>query len=132
MSNIIETSTTIHAPAAKVWEVFVNPKVTHKVGIEYVSDWQVGSPVSFKLGDNQIAKGKILAVEPQQRWQHSLLSPDGTTVVSTVTYLLQADGEQTILTGHEELAGPLGYADDTSALENWQATLAVIKRAAEA
>jgi uncharacterized protein YndB with AHSA1/START domain len=132
MHNIIETSVTIHAPASNVWDVFINPEVTQKMGGEYVSGWQVGSSFGFKMGGSMITSGKILAIEPGKLLQHSLFGPDSTTVISTVTYTLQADGSHTVLTGREEFPEPLDGADYSDVLEGWKAALATVKDVAEA
>jgi len=101
------------------------------MGGEYVSDWQVGGPFGFKMGGSMITHGKILAFEPQRRLQHSLLSPDDDTVISTVTYTLETDSDRTILTGREKLAKPLDDTGYAEALEGWNAALAAVKNVAE-
>lgn len=131
MDKIVEVSTTINAPASKVWEVFVNPEITQKMGGEYVSDWQVGSSFGFKMGGSMITNGKILAIKPERLLQHSLFAPDGTTIISTVTYTLHSDGDFTVLTGREEFSEPLSDESYTDTLEGWKVALAAVKDVAE-
>jgi uncharacterized protein YndB with AHSA1/START domain len=131
MNKTIETSVTISAPASRVWDVFIKPEVTQKMGGEYVSDWQVGSSFGFKMGASMITNGKILAIEPGKLLRHSLFGPDGATVISTVTYTLQADSNRTVLTGREEFPEPLDDTEYTETLEGWKAALAAVKDVAE-
>jgi uncharacterized protein YndB with AHSA1/START domain len=131
VNKVIETYITINAPVSKVWDVFVRPELTRKMGGEYVSDWQVGSPFGFKMGGDMVTHGMILALEPQQLLQHSLFGVDAATAISTVTYSLHADGDRTVLSGREELVDPLDDTDYADAVEGWKAALAAVKDTAE-
>jgi uncharacterized protein YndB with AHSA1/START domain len=101
------------------------------MGGEYVSDWRVGSSFGFKMGSSMITNGKILAIDPGKLLRHSLFGPDGTTVISTVTYTLQSEDGNTVLTGREEFPGPLDDTDYTDTLEGWKAALAAVKDVVE-
>lgn len=131
LNTTIETTITIDAPTSKVWAVFANPKVTQKMGGEYVSDWQVGSSFGFSMGGGMITNGKILAIEPEHLLQHSLFGSDGTTVISTVTYTIQANGNHTVLIGREDFVNPLDDAGYADAKEGWEAALTAVKDVAE-
>jgi uncharacterized protein YndB with AHSA1/START domain len=121
----------IHAPVAKVWSVFTNPEVTQQMGGEYVSDWQVGSPIQFKGLDGQIlTNGVILKFEPEKILQHRLFNSVG-SAESIITYEFQAQDSKTILHSREEFAEAI--ADDVynDARAGWDAALLTVKNIAE-
>ncbi len=66
----IKNSITINAPIEKVWDALVNPAQTKKYmfGCETVSDWKVGSNLSWQAfyeGKNTVfVTGKIVSIEP--------------------------------------------------------------------
>ena len=66
---IATASTTINAPASKVWEAITKPELIKKYlfDTDVVSDWKVGSPIVYRgkfQGKPFEDKGKILEIEP--------------------------------------------------------------------
>ena len=96
--------TTIQAPLSTVWDALTNPAVIKKYmfGTEVVSDWVVGSPITWKGVWKEKPyedKGVILQVEPQKLLQYSHFSPlsgepDTPENYHTLTYTLAQDGGQ--------------------------------------
>ena len=79
-SLIAEASTSIAAPAAKVWDALVNPQMIKQYifGATVVSDWREGSPITWKgewKGKPYEDKGRIRKIEPRQLLQYSHYSP---------------------------------------------------------
>jgi len=79
-SLIAKASTSIDAPAAKVWDALVNPQMIKQYifGATVVSDWREGSPITWKgewKGKPYEDKGRIRKIEPRQLLQYSHYSP---------------------------------------------------------
>lgn len=77
---IAQASVSIAAPAAKVWDALVNPQMIkqYMFGTTVVSDWQEGSPISWKgewKGKAYEDKGRIRKIKPRQLLQYSHYSP---------------------------------------------------------
>lgn len=77
---IAQASVSIAAPAAKVWDALVNPQIIkqYMFGTTVVSDWQEGSPISWKgewKGKAYEDKGRIQKIKPRQLLQYSHYSP---------------------------------------------------------
>jgi uncharacterized protein YndB with AHSA1/START domain len=47
---VAKAKTTIHAPISKVWQALVNPEIIKQYlfNTDVISDWKVGSPVTYK------------------------------------------------------------------------------------
>ena len=107
---VSKASITINAPVADVWDSLVNPEIAKQYfwGAEVSSDWQVGSPITFRgefNGNQYEEKGEILQFRPESLLQYShwtdledlpdlpenyrnwtfRLAKEGTTVNLTVT-----------------------------------------------
>jgi uncharacterized protein YndB with AHSA1/START domain len=102
-----EASTTIHAPAARVWEALTNPDLIKQYffGTDVVTDWKVGSPIYYRgewEGRAFEDKGKILEYEREKRlvsthWSPLSGVPDTPENYHTVTYTLsEQDGNTTV------------------------------------
>jgi uncharacterized protein YndB with AHSA1/START domain len=68
---IAKQSISINAPASRVWDALTNPEMIKKYlfGTDAVSDWKVGSPITYKgvwEGKTYEDKGKVLAVVPER------------------------------------------------------------------
>jgi uncharacterized protein YndB with AHSA1/START domain len=77
---IAQASVSIAAPAARVWDALVNPQIIkqYMFGTTVVSDWQEGSPISWKgewKGKAYEDKGRIQKIKPRQLLQYSHYSP---------------------------------------------------------
>jgi uncharacterized protein YndB with AHSA1/START domain len=64
---IAKQSITINAPASKVWDALINPEMIKQYlfGTDAVSDWKVGSPITYKGswdGKTYEDKGTVLNV----------------------------------------------------------------------
>jgi uncharacterized protein YndB with AHSA1/START domain len=73
---VAKTSLSIAAPAAKVWDALVNPQVIkqYMFGTAVVSDWQPGSPITWKgewKGKPYEDKGTIL-ISAGLTWRNDL------------------------------------------------------------
>lgn len=75
-----ESSITINAPAARVWEALTTPDLIKQwfFGVDTVTDWMVGSPITHRgeyQGKPYEDKGSILQIEPPTLLVHSHWSP---------------------------------------------------------
>ena len=105
---IAKASTTINAPAATVWDAFVNPAriKQYMFGTNVVSDWKQGSPITWKgewQGKAYEDKGTILKFSPPRPLQYTHFSPltgkpDKPENYHTVTIELAGDGARTNVT----------------------------------
>lgn len=103
-----KASTTINAPASKVWQALVNPEIIKQYlfDTDVISDWKVGSPITYKgewEGKSFEDKGKILEIEPEKvlkstHWSPMSGVPDSPENYHTVTYTLAEKGEGTHVT----------------------------------
>ena len=77
-----EATVDIDAPRSKVWRSLTDPEKIKEyyLGAEVQSDWQVGSPITFKgewEGKSYEDKGEILEVEPERKLTYSHWSATG-------------------------------------------------------
>lgn len=104
--NIIaKATTTIHAPASKVWEALTKPELIKQYlfGTEAVSDWKTGSTIEFKgLWEDKpyVDKGIILQSLPEKLFQYTYYSPfsgleDAPENYTNVSYELDESEEGT-------------------------------------
>jgi uncharacterized protein YndB with AHSA1/START domain len=75
-----EATVDIDASPSDVWRSLTDPAMIKQyyLGAEVQTDWQVGSPISFKGewdGKPYEDKGEILAVEPERKLAYSHFSP---------------------------------------------------------
>jgi uncharacterized protein YndB with AHSA1/START domain len=73
---ISKSSMDISASSTRIWEALVDPAIAKKYffGAEIVTDWKVGSPITFKgefNGNKYEEKGILLNVEPNTQLQYS-------------------------------------------------------------
>ena len=78
--RIATASTTINAPASRVWDALVTPAAIKQYMFDttVVSTWKEGSPISWKgvwEGKAYEDKGVILQFKPQRTLQYSHFSP---------------------------------------------------------
>lgn len=136
MPNLfLEKSIEIAVPAIDVWQVFVDPAKSRKMGGEYVSEWEVGSPISWKdLGGKTLKSGKILKIEAAKALKHNLFKDvDGIpTLSSVVTYEFRGrqDGKTTLL-ARESFAEAQDAKTFAAADAAWNEALAKLKEVAE-
>ena len=107
-TRIAEATTTVHAPASRVWEALTNPKLIKQYlfGADVISDWKEGSPILYKgiyEGKAYEDKGSVLKVEPEKlllitHWSPLSGSPDTPENYHKVRYELAAKDGSTRLT----------------------------------
>lgn len=137
MPNLfIEKSIEIAAPAIDVWQAFVDPVRSRKMGGEYVSEWEVGSPIGWKDLDGKVlTSGKILKIEAGKMLKHNLFRDvEGIpTLASVITYELRGrqDGKTTLL-ARESFAEAQDAKAFADAEAGWDAALLKLKEAVEA
>ncbi len=136
---IAKASTTIDAPAAKVWRALVTPAdIKHYMfGSTVTSDFQQGSPITWKgewKGKPYEDKGEILQVVPERTLRYTHFSPlaglpDKPENYHTVTIELKADGPRTRVS----LAQDGNDTEDARkhSAENWTKMLAGLKKLVE-
>jgi uncharacterized protein YndB with AHSA1/START domain len=105
---ISKASTTVNAPASKVWDAITNPSLIKQylLGTEVICDWKVGSPIIYKgewQGKTYQDKGVILQVEPEKLlvstfWSSLAGLPDTPENYKTIRYDLSAEGSGIKLT----------------------------------
>jgi len=136
MPNLfLEKSIEIVGPAIGVWQAFVDPATSRKMGGEYASDWEVGSPIAWKdLGGKTLLHGKILKLDAGKLLKHNVFEDvDGIqTLVSVITYELRGrqDGKTT-LSARESFAAPQDAKAFAASDAKWDERLAKLKAAVE-
>ena len=136
---IAQASTTIHAPASKVWEALTKPELIKQYffGSDVVTDWKVGSPIYYRgewQGRSYEDKGTVLAVEQNKRlvsthWSPLSGVPDTPENYHTVTYLLaehNGSTDVTITQDHNASEDEKSHSE-----QNWQMVLDGLKKLLE-
>jgi uncharacterized protein YndB with AHSA1/START domain len=105
MDRIAKASTSIDAPAAKVWDALVNPASIkeYMFGTNVTSDFQEGSAITWKgewEGKAYEDKGTIRRAVPERVLEYTHFSPlaglpDVPENYHTVTVELSGDGSRT-------------------------------------
>jgi uncharacterized protein YndB with AHSA1/START domain len=136
---VAKATTTIHAPATKVWQAFVNPEIIKQYlfNTEVVSDWKVGSPITYKgewQGKPFEDKGRILEIEPGKvlkstHWSPLSSVPDSPENYHTVTYTLSEWGESTEVTITQD--NNASEEEQAHSQKNWETVLAGMKNLLE-
>ena len=143
----VEKSIEIDAPVSKVWDVLTAPEHTAKWATEFSggspfsieSDWQPGSPVSWKDSDNQvIVEGNVTAVEPRKLLRFTVFDVRSAkrppiTEEDGITYRLSEKNGRTTLSvsqGDFSVMAQGGKYRDMSA-EIWKRVLPRVKELAE-
>lgn len=143
---VIKNEITINAPAAKIWDALVNPEQTKKYmhGCAAVSDWKVGSPLLWNAvwegREMTFVKGHVVAIAPEQHLAYTTIDATGATPdvpanYATVTYTLQPDGTQTLLSvtqgDFSKIANGEKKYTDAMNEGGWQGILEEIKKLTE-
>lgn len=132
---IAKASTTIAAPASRVWNALTSPEMIKQYffGTEAVSDWKEGSTLEFRgewEGKKYLDKGVILKSEEPKLFQYTYLSsfsnlPDAPENYANISYELMEEDGETMLTIKQE-----NVADEESrkkSEENWAYVLKNLK-----
>lgn len=136
---VAEASTTIHAPASKVWDALTKPDLIKQYffGTNVVTDWKVGSPIYYRgewQGRSYEDKGNILEVEREKRlvsthWSPLAGVPDSPENYHTVTYLLSEHDGTTHVTIRQD--NNASEDEKTHSEENWKMVLSGLKKLVE-
>jgi uncharacterized protein YndB with AHSA1/START domain len=136
---VAKVTTTIHAPAAQVWEALTRPELVKQYlfGTEMETDWQVGGPIRYRgvwEGKPYEDKGTVLRVEPEKLLESTYWSPmsgvpDEPAYYKTVRYELAGEGDQTRLTLTQDNNDTPEEA--AQAEQNWKMVLDGLKKLLE-
>jgi uncharacterized protein YndB with AHSA1/START domain len=136
---IAKATTTINAPAAKVWDALTKPEQIkqYMFGTQVTTDWRVGSPITYKgewKGKAYEDKGKVLEIEPRKRlvstfWSSLAGLPDTPENYKTVSYELAPEGDRTKLTITQD--NNASKEEASEAEQNWRMVLDGIKQLVE-
>ena len=136
---ISKTSTTINTPMSKVWDALTKPHIIKQYlfGTEVTTDWQVGSPITYKglwNGKAYEDKGKVVQIEVEKLlvstfWSSLSGLPDVPENYKTVRYELTADGNGTRLTITQD--NNESQEDANHSEQNWKMVLDGLKKLLE-
>jgi len=134
-----QATTTINTPASKVWDALTNPDLIKQYlyGTEVTSDWQVGSPITYKgewEGKSYEDKGEILQIEPNKLlvstfWSSLAGLPDLPENYKTVRYELSPENGLTRITITQDNNASQEEADHST--QNWNTVLDKLKELLE-
>lgn len=137
--HVARATTTISAPADRVWDALVNPETIkqYMMGATVTSDWKPGSPITWKGEYNGKAfedKGRIVRVERGKSIEYTHYSPmtgqpdvPENYHVVTVTLSPEGDGTRVDLT---QTNNPTADGRKHSE-QNWNQMLAGMKKVVE-
>ncbi len=137
---LAKTSININAPREKVWEALTNPQLIKQYlfGTEVTTDWQVGSPITYKgtwEGKAYEDKGVVLENEPGKLlvstfWSSLSGVPDLPENYQTVRYELSSEngGTRLILTQDNNDSEESAQHSE----QNWNMVLEGLKKLLEA
>ncbi len=136
---IARASTTIDAPASKVWEALTKPELIQQYlfGTQVTTDWRVGSPITYRgvwQGKAYEDKGKVVQIEHEKLilstfWSSLEGLPDIPENYKNVRYELSPEGKGTRLTVVQDNNDTKEGADHSAA--NWSMVLAGLKKLVE-
>ncbi|MEM9023492.1 MAG: SRPBCC domain-containing protein [Bacteroidota bacterium] len=133
-----ETTITIHAPVAAVWDALVNPDMTQQYlfGCVPVTNWQVGSPLIWRGAADGVdyVTGSVVKFEPESALAYTTFNPHGNLADVPENYLvgeyrLTAENGATVLAitqGNFATAGD-GQQRYEEAVGAWDMTLKALK-----
>jgi len=132
-------TTTIHAPASKVWDALTKPNLIKQYlfDTDVISDWKEGSSITYKgewEGKAFEDKGKILKMEPEKllmstHWSPLSGVPDTPENYHTVTYTLsEKDGGTDVSITQDNNASEEEKAHSE---KNWRTVLEGMKKLLE-
>jgi uncharacterized protein YndB with AHSA1/START domain len=134
-----KATTTIHAPASKVWSAITKPSLIKQYlfDTDVVSDWKAGSSITYKgewEGKAFEDKGKILKIEPEKvlvstHWSPLSGVPDTPENYHTVTYTLSGKGDGTEVTITQDNNST--EEEKAHSEKNWETVLEGMKKLLE-
>jgi uncharacterized protein YndB with AHSA1/START domain len=137
---LAKVSISIDAPREKVWEALTKPELIKQYlfGTQVTTDWQVGSPITYKgvwEGKAYEDKGVVLQVEPGKLlvstfWSSLSGVPDLPENYQTVRYELASENGGTRLSLTQDNNDSEEGAKHSE--QNWEMVLEGLKRLVEA
>jgi len=134
-----EASTTIHAPAASVWDALVDPAKIREYmfGTNVESEWREGGPITWKgewKGKPYEDKGVILKMKSPRILQYSHFSPlsgqpDKPENYHTVTIELEENGPSTKVTLSQDKNAT--EEERSESAKNWSMMLDSLRKVVE-
>lgn len=134
-----ETSVTIKASTAEVWEAITSPAAIKKylMGTTVTSDWKEGSPITYEgeyNGKKYRDKGIIKKLRPESVFQSTYWSSmsgkeDKPENYNTVTYTLSDEDDRTLLTLTQDNIAT--EEEKEHATKNWEQVLQKLKEVVE-
>lgn len=139
MTKTATAEATIGAPVERVWEALTDPHIIERYmfGARVVTDWQPGSPITWKgeyQGTSYEDKGVVLDVDRPQRLELTHFSPmsglpDEPENYHRLTYLLEETEGRTTLHLSQDGAATDEEAEESA--RNWQEMLNGLKAIVE-
>jgi uncharacterized protein YndB with AHSA1/START domain len=136
---VAKASTTVQAPAAKVWDALVTPATIkqYMFGTTVVSDFKKGSPITWKgewQGKKYEDKGVILDLQPKRKLAYSHFSPlsglpEKPENFHNVTIELVDKGKQTLVSLSQDNNANEKERDHSQ--KNWEMMLSGLKKLLE-
>ena len=140
MDHVAKASTTIDAPAGKIWDALVDPKAIkqYMFGTNVESDWKEGGAITWKgewQGKAYEDKGVIKRLDPRRTLQYTHFSPlaglpDKPENYHTVTIELSENGAGTKVALSQD-NNPTEEEREHSE-QNWRTMLEGLKKFVEA
>jgi len=138
--NLVSSAkVSINAPLEKVWEALVKPEIIQKYmhGSKVVTDWKIGSPISWQgeyNGKPYEDKGKVLQFEENKIMQVTHFSPlmgqpDIPENYHTLTMMVEPEDAGTKLSLTQDKNASEDEVKHTTAF--WQEMLETIKKLLE-
>jgi uncharacterized protein YndB with AHSA1/START domain len=137
---VAKVAINIDAPKSKVWEALTEPELIKQYlfGTEVTTDWQVGSPITYRgiwEGKAYEDKGVVLENEPEKLlvstfWSSLSGVPDLPENYQTVRYELSSEDGGTRLTLIQDNNATQEDAEHSE--QNWKMVLAGLKKLLEA
>jgi len=136
---LAKVSIDINAPKSKVWDALTEPELIKQYlfGTEVTTDWQVGSPITYKgtwEGKAYEDKGVVLEIEPEKLlvstfWSSLSGVPDLPENYQTVRYKLSTEDGGTRLTLTQDNNATREDAEHSE--QNWNTVLEGLKKLLE-
>ncbi len=134
-----KTTITFKAPAAKVWQGLIDPKIVKQYffGTDLKSDWKIGDPITFSgewEGHKYQDGGIILDIDPPKYlkytyWSSMSGTEDKPENYNNITYELTEDNGITTLTVTQDGVKNQQAAEHSE--QNWKTVFEGLKKIIE-